>query len=75
MMSVTWTTSGRPGKPSALFPFSRREQFLGTSLLTPYAVSHDGQRFYAVRIPPRTGPGITSINLVLNWYEELKKTK
>ena len=72
MMAVTWTTSGRPGKPSALFPFSRRELFFRTSLLTPYAVSHDGQRFYAVRIPPRTGPGVTSISLVLNWSEELK---
>jgi serine/threonine-protein kinase len=72
MMAVAWTTTGRPGKPAALFTFSRRELFLGTGLLTPYAVSHDGQRFYAVRIPPQTGPGVTSINLVLNWSEELK---
>jgi WD40 repeat protein len=75
MMTVTLTMPDHPGTPAALFSFSRRELFFGTSLLTPYAVSRDGQHFYAVRIPPRTGPLVTSIDLVLNWSEELKKTK
>ncbi len=45
--------------------------FLGTVVLTPYAVAPDGQRFYAVRQLPRTAKPVTEIHVVLNWFEEL----
>jgi hypothetical protein len=60
------------GRPAELFSFTRDELFLGASVLTPYAVAPDGQRFYAVKQPPRKARPVADINTVLNWFEELK---
>ncbi len=36
-------------------------------------VAPDGQRFYAVeRVKPPPAPPVTHINLIQNWFEELK---
>jgi len=38
-----------------------------------YDVAPDGQRFYVVQTPTLPPPPVvTQINLVLNWFEELK---
>jgi Tol biopolymer transport system component len=71
MMAVNMAASGRPGTPAPLFSFPHDGLFVGTAILTPYAVSPDGQRFYAVRSLPRVPTRVTDINLVLNWFDEL----
>jgi hypothetical protein len=71
MMAVSMATPGRPGTPAPLFSFPHDGLFVGTAILTPYAVSPDGQRFYTVRSLPRAPARVTDINLVLNWFEEL----
>jgi Tol biopolymer transport system component len=72
MMAVNMTTPGRPGNPAPLFSFRHDRLFVGTPILTPYAVSPDGQRFYAARSLPQVPVPVTEINLVLNWFEELR---
>jgi hypothetical protein len=38
-----------------------------------YDVARDGQRFSVVRRPtPTPPPVVTHVNLILNWFEELK---
>jgi len=38
-----------------------------------YEVSPDGQRFLLVKPPVGRASGLTQINMVLNWFEELKQ--
>jgi Tol biopolymer transport system component/predicted Ser/Thr protein kinase len=70
MMAVDVTTEGTfsVGKPKVLFE--------GTYVLTPrsfpdYDVSPDGQRFLMLKAAEQATP--TQINVVLNWFEELKQ--
>jgi hypothetical protein len=58
------------GKPRVLFE--------GRSLPTPgtlpnYDVSPDGQRFLMVKATEQEQAAPTQINVVLNWFEELKQ--
>jgi hypothetical protein len=57
----------------ALFEFDRRELDFQGYPSRRYDVTPDGQRFYVVqwRIPPPP-PVVTHINLIQNWFEELK---
>ena len=72
MMAVTLDARGRPGSPAALFSYARDGLFLGTTVLTPYAVAPHGQSFYAVRHVPRTATPVTELQVVFNWFEALK---
>jgi hypothetical protein len=72
LMVVSMAAPARPGRPGALFSFSRADLSLGGGVLTPYAVAPDGLRFYAVSQPKRAAAPVTQINLILNWFEELK---
>ncbi len=69
MMAVPITTQSgfSAGEPRLLFEgrFERFERHPG------YDVSPDGQRFLMVRTPPESEP--RQINVVLNWFEELKR--
>jgi hypothetical protein len=48
-------------------------QFLPTpGTLTNYDVSHDGQRFLMLK-PSEQETAPTQINVVLNWFEELRR--
>ena len=38
-----------------------------------YSVSPDGQRFLMTKAPDQQQTSLTQINVVLNWFEELKK--
>ena len=71
MMSVEITTqpSFTPGKPMVLFE--------GPYLPTPatfanYDVASDGQRFLMLKASEQE-QAVTQINVVLNWFEELKR--
>ncbi len=72
MMAVALGSSGNSGKPAPLFTFVRDELFLGTTVLAPFTVSPDGQRFYAVRQLPRTPTPVTDVHVIFNWFEEVR---
>jgi eukaryotic-like serine/threonine-protein kinase len=72
MMSVDIATqpSFSAGKPRVLFE-GRYSPAPGT---TPnYDVSPDGQRFLMIRPTEQAEAAATQINVVLNWFEELKR--
>jgi hypothetical protein len=56
------------GTPRMLFEGVYDRQF---GPVTNYDVSPDGQRFLMVKPAEQSGP--TQINVVLNWFEELKQ--
>lgn len=60
------------GHPRVLFDVPG-ELHTGTNNVAAYDVSPDGQRFIFVRRPPAaTPPPPSRINIVFNWFEELK---
>jgi serine/threonine-protein kinase len=72
MMAVEIATqpSFSAGKPRMLF----EGQYEPTPATTPnYDVSADGQRFLMLRPSESTVAAPTQINVVLNWFEELKQ--
>jgi len=71
IMTVDFT-AGTATKAKVLFSVPSKGLFLGTGLLTPYAVAPNGQSFYAVRNVPRPQTTVTEVNIILNWFEELK---
>jgi serine/threonine-protein kinase len=75
MMAVAFTPGSPPdvGHPTELFNFDPRELRVACMPIRCYDVTPDGQRFYAVQVETRpTSPVVTHINLILNWFEELK---
>jgi serine/threonine-protein kinase len=75
MMTVEFAPGGRPhiGRPRVLFEFDADVLRLAGWMSRSYDVSPDGQRFYVVqRRPAPSPPPVTHIDLVLNWFEELK---
>jgi hypothetical protein len=66
-------TPPRFGSPRQLFEYEFMPLHLGCNPVRCYDVAPDGQRFFGVQdepLPQR--PPTTQINLVLNWFEELK---
>lgn len=72
MMSVAVNGSLRFGRPVELFRFDPREVFLGTSILTPYAVDQHGQHFYGVRQVAGAFRPVTEVSIVLNWLADVR---
>jgi len=74
MMSVEFAPgqTSRIGRPRALFEFDSRVLDLRGFPLRGYDVSPNGERFVALQREPRSLPAVTHINLMLNWFEELK---
>jgi Tol biopolymer transport system component len=71
MMAVDVTTQPTfsAGKPTTLF----ERQYRSTNASLPtYDVASDGQRFLMVK-QGEQGTSATQINVVLNWFEELKR--
>jgi hypothetical protein len=58
------------GKPRLLFE-ERYE--LSSSLWPNYSVTQDGQRFLMVKATDE-GAASTQINVVVNWFEELRRS-
>jgi serine/threonine-protein kinase len=56
--------------PKALFEFPSR---LSTIPIRNYDVTPDGERFLVGKSIPRYPAGVTQINLIQNWFEELKR--
>jgi hypothetical protein len=72
MMAVDVTTqpSFSAGKPKMLF----EGQYLPTPVTYPdYDVSPDGQRFLMLKPVEQSATAPTQINVVQNWFEELKR--
>jgi hypothetical protein len=75
MMTVVFTPGARPtvGKPTELFSYDSRDLYMACSPVRCYDVAEDGQRFYAVeRVASPSLPPVTHIDLIQNWFEELR---
>ncbi|MEP7176860.1 MAG: hypothetical protein ABI860_09940, partial [Gemmatimonadales bacterium] len=59
--------SGETGRPVFLFAGSYPSQLQSAN----YDVAPDGQRFLMIKVPPESAP--RRVDLVLNWFEELKQ--
>ena len=75
MMAVDFAPGSPPriGRPRVLFEYNRRDVQFDCIPSRCYDVAPDGQLFYVMQSqtrPPR--PVVTHINLILNWFEELK---
>jgi len=72
MMAVAISTEPEltPGKPTLLFEGRYQTGLVGASPGSNYDVARDG-RFVMIRAEEGSGP--TQINVVLNWFEELKR--
>ena len=75
-MMVSTFASGSPpvvGPPTELFTINGGALCMACTPTRCYDVASDGQRFYAMQSDSPTAlPAVTHINLVLNWFEELK---
>ena len=69
-VDVATQTAFVPGTPRTLFQ-RRYERLAGPG--PNYSVSADGQRFIMVKPADQQGSAATQINVVLNWFEELKR--
>ncbi len=72
MMAVEIATQHgfSPGKPRMLF---EGQYAMGPATTSNYDVSSDGQRFLMVKPTDQEQAPPTQINVVLNWFEELKR--
>jgi len=63
----------RIGRPRPLFPFDQYDLGFASWPIRCYDVAPDGQRFFVVQERPAPPvPPVTHVNVVLNWFEELK---
>ena len=69
VVEVTTQPNFAPGSPKALFEGQFYTAGLGN---TSYDVAPDGQHFLMIQ-PVEPEQGVTQINVVLNWFEELKR--
>ena len=70
-MMVVDFQAGSPSAPRPLFSVDP-ELWLPCVPMRCYDVAPDGERFYVVQSTFPPSPVVTHINLVLNWFEELK---
>jgi Tol biopolymer transport system component len=74
LMSAAMTDPRAPGRPMPLFSFSAANLLLAQcSPTTCYSVAPDGQSFFTLRVRPGQPPKVTSVQLIVNWYEEVKR--
>jgi serine/threonine-protein kinase len=63
----------RIGTPRPLFDYSPAELKLNTTPVRAYAVSPQGDRFFAVQVQPAPPiPPVTHVRIVQGWLEEMK---
>jgi serine/threonine-protein kinase len=76
MMAVDFTPgSPRPaiGQPRRLFEFNHSQLGFSCVPVRCYDVAPDGQRFYVTQaLAPPPPPLVTHLNLITDWFEELK---
>jgi hypothetical protein len=72
-VSVRSGPTFKVGRPRPIFTFVAPPLRLSCVPCRCYAVTADGQRFYATQLlPVPPPPPVTHLQLVLNWAEELK---
>ena len=63
-----------PGRPEFLFEVSNSNlPMVQCARTNCFSVAPDGQSFYTLQLRPRQTPRVTSINLILNWFEEVRR--
>jgi hypothetical protein len=75
MMLVEFEDGAPPriGRPRPLFEFDPYNLMLACTPVRCYDIAPDGQRFYTTQArTPAPPPVVTHINLIQNWFEELK---
>ncbi len=73
MMTVDMAAPLHPGRPTPLFFFPTLSLPLANCSPTNcYSVAPNGAAFFGQRMLPRTPSAVTHINLIQNWFEELK---
>ena len=74
VMSVSMTNPARPSRPERLFDVKSDTIPLGACASTPcYSVAPDGESFYTMRFRTWQPPRVTSVRLILNWFEEVRR--
>lgn len=71
MMVAALPRPGVPAKAARLFEIPAA-LFPGTPILTPYAVTPDGQRFIGLRQSEGAPAPVHDVTVIFNWFEELK---
>ena len=72
--SAPMADPARPGRPQRLFETNPAILPLGQCAFTPcYSISPDGQSFYTLQFRPRDVPRVTSLRLILNWFEDVRR--
>jgi hypothetical protein len=74
MMAVDFSSDPQPriGRPHPLFVVDTGSVWVDCRVRC-FDFAHDGEHFYAARpLKPSTDPIVTHINLIPNWFEELK---
>jgi hypothetical protein len=73
MMAVAFTPgSATIGKPEELFSFDPSDLRMVCEPVGCYDVAADGRFYTLQRVTPPPPPVVTHINLIQNWFEELK---
>jgi Tol biopolymer transport system component len=74
VMSAPMADPARPGRPQRLFETNPAILPLGQCAWTPcYSISPDGQSFYTLQFRPRDVPRVTSLRLILNWFNDVRR--
>ena len=74
VMSAPMADPARPGRPQRLFETNSAILPLGQCASTPcYSISPDGQSFYTLQFRPRDVPRVTSLRLILNWFDDVRR--
>jgi len=73
MMSVPMQAGVAQSRPVQLFQFGPHALYIGGGWLRTHDVAPGGERFYTSQeLPGEPPPVVTHINLIQNWFEELK---
>jgi Tol biopolymer transport system component len=74
VMSVSMADPSRPGRPQRLFEAAYAVLPLDSCASTAcYSISADGQSFYTLQLRPRDVPRVTSVRLILNWFDDVRR--
>ena len=74
VMSALMADPARPGKPQRLFETNSAVLQLAQCAATPcYSMSPDGQSFYTLQFRPRNISRVTSLRLILNWFDDVRR--
>jgi len=74
VMSVRMADPTQPGRPTPLFETISAKVPLGQCASTAcFSISPDGQSFYTLQFRSRNIPRVTSLRLVLNWFDDIRR--